>query len=274
MSNDFWMAAAVGGSIAIAAVLGVFRPRRIIGRERLGPEESPRLLSIALLLGMLAWFLGSTMISELRSWNLRRHHEPADAQLSGAETVVYSGLMEGAVLAAMVLGTAALRPKWIEKMGLEPRRLPGGIAVGVVAIGLALPSILLLNGAVEWTLEHFNKEHGPHPLLELLKENPPPWLTAADTICAGFVAPVAEEFFFRGLLLTLLRSVFRQSWPAILLSAAAFALVHPSWSWVQIFFLGVCLGYVYERSGNLWMSITMHSTFNLLSIWLFTHFGG
>jgi len=59
----------------------------------------------------------------------------------------------------------------------------------------------------------------------------------------------------------------------MMLAAGLFAAVHAWYTWPQIFFLGVCLGYVYERTGNLWATITMHAMFNLTSIYLFVHYG-
>jgi membrane protease YdiL (CAAX protease family) len=228
---------------------------------------------MTLLLGLLAWLLSSSAILSLHQYLLHRQNKPATTVLSPVETVLFNALIEAVVLAAMVIASALLRRHWTQSMGLNLGRLPLGILGGVFALAIALPPILLLNAVVEGALEHFGEQHGPHPLLEVLKQNPPPWLSAADAVCTGLIAPIAEEFFFRGLLLTLVRSLFRESWPAILFSSAAFALVHPAWSWPQIFFLGLCLGYVYERTGNLWMTIAMHATFNLTSLWLFTRFG-
>jgi membrane protease YdiL (CAAX protease family) len=47
-----------------------------------------------------------------------------------------------------------------------------------------------------------------------------------------------------------------------LLTAALFAGVHPLWTVPPIFCLAVCLGFAYERTGNLWVPVVMHSTFN------------
>jgi membrane protease YdiL (CAAX protease family) len=52
------------------------------------------------------------------------------------------------------------------------------------------------------------------------------------------------------------------SWLAILLTSVVFALVHPLWTAPLIFALSICLGYAYERTNNLWVSITMHAIFN------------
>jgi membrane protease YdiL (CAAX protease family) len=53
-------------------------------------------------------------------------------------------------------------------------------------------------------------------------------------------------------------------WLAILITSLAFALLHPAWSWPAIFVLAIGLGYLYERTGNLWAPITVHLLFNSL----------
>lgn len=61
------------------------------------------------------------------------------------------------------------------------------------------------------------------------------------------------------------------TWLAIIITSAIFALVHPAWSRPIIFVLAVGLGYAYERTGNLWVSITMHAVFNSVSTVLFLY---
>lgn len=59
------------------------------------------------------------------------------------------------------------------------------------------------------------------------------------------------------------------SWVAIVITSILFALVHPLWTAPLIFALSLCLGYAYERTNNLWVSITMHALFNGVSTALF-----
>ena len=73
------------------------------------------------------------------------------------------------------------------------------------------------------------------------------------------------------------RSIAWQTWAAILLTSGLFALVHPMWTWPSIFFLALGLGYTYERTGNLWASMTVHCAFNSVSTFLYLfslRFGG
>ncbi|MDB5305793.1 MAG: amino terminal protease family [Phycisphaerales bacterium] len=60
-----------------------------------------------------------------------------------------------------------------------------------------------------------------------------------------------------------------QTWGAIVIASAIFAMVHPMWMWPPIFFLAVGLGYAYERTGNLWTSMTIHCLFNGASTFLY-----
>jgi membrane protease YdiL (CAAX protease family) len=61
-------------------------------------------------------------------------------------------------------------------------------------------------------------------------------------------------------------------WLAIGITSFIFAIVHPIWMAPLIFVLAVCLGYAYERTGNLWTSITMHAIFNISSTVIFLKF--
>ena len=62
-------------------------------------------------------------------------------------------------------------------------------------------------------------------------------------------------------------------WLGILITSALFAAVHAGWMAPPIFLLSVCIGYAYERTGNLWMAIIMHAAFNITSTLIFLRFG-
>jgi membrane protease YdiL (CAAX protease family) len=271
MSNYDWLPITGGAALAGAIMIVASRPRKILGPPRLTPGESPSdILRIAgFALG--TWALCILGVGLLHQTRLKHQGLPPSTGLSQEETVVYGGASELIPLAVMLAATIFTRPDGIRQTGVAIRRVPIGVIGGILGIAIVLPLIIYVDGFTEWALEHWKQPHPAHELLEILKSNPPAWLRAADVISAGLVAPLAEEMFFRGILQTLFRNLFNNSWLAIVLSAAAFALVHHWWTWPQIFFLGFCLGYAYERTGNLWVTITMHAMFNLTSIWLFTH---
>ncbi|MES2742839.1 MAG: CPBP family intramembrane glutamic endopeptidase [Pseudomonadota bacterium] len=86
------------------------------------------------------------------------------------------------------------------------------------------------------------------------------WLLFGLSVVA---APLVEEFLFRGLLLGGLRRSMGAA-PAILLSAAVFAIVHPGHALPPVFILGVAAGYAYERYRILLAPMLVHASFNAL----------
>lgn len=86
------------------------------------------------------------------------------------------------------------------------------------------------------------------------------------------MAPLIEEFLFRGILQTYLKKRVGAI-SAILLSAFTFSLFHFSPGQgmgnisliTALFILGCFLGFLYERQKSLWASIGLHMTFNAIS---------
>ena len=92
-------------------------------------------------------------------------------------------------------------------------------------------------------------------------------------LAVAVLAPVIEEIIYRGMLLPWLGR-FMGKWPSILVSAAAFALVHPLLDWDAraavpgLFFIGVVLAWAALHRGDLSLSIALHSGVNLLAAFL------
>ena len=83
-------------------------------------------------------------------------------------------------------------------------------------------------------------------------------------------APVAEELFFRGLLLG--RFGAHQYWKSgIALSAVVFALLHADTAHiVELFGVGLVLGWLYGRTRSIWPGVLLHTLNNtavFASIW-------
>ncbi len=85
-------------------------------------------------------------------------------------------------------------------------------------------------------------------------------------ILAVIIAPLTEEFFFRGILYRTLKSLI-DSGPAILLTSLAFALAHQNLlAFGPLFALSIFLIISYEKSGHLAVPILYHAFFNLLMV--------
>ncbi len=78
---------------------------------------------------------------------------------------------------------------------------------------------------------------------------------------ACVAAPLFEEFIFRGLIFGGLRRSLPLL-PALLASAALFAVVHPPLSMLPVFVLGLCTAWAYDRSKALLAPVVAHAVYN------------
>lgn len=87
------------------------------------------------------------------------------------------------------------------------------------------------------------------------------------------VAPMFEEFLFRGFIMGELKKVMRP-WAAILLQAVIFGASH-GFLYQSIFaaFMGLFLGIVYHRTKNIFSTALCHSVFNYTSAFMIKGIG-
>ena len=82
-------------------------------------------------------------------------------------------------------------------------------------------------------------------------------------ITVVILAPLGEEILFRGFLQKLLEESWQDITRAVLITSLFFAFIHMNPVWViQIYFLGVVLGYLAWRTGSILTSLILHSLNN------------
>ncbi len=91
------------------------------------------------------------------------------------------------------------------------------------------------------------------------------WLPA---LLAGaiIVAPAGEEIIFRGFLFRGWARSNRSAWPAIVAISVLWAALHVQYDWagvLQIFIIGLFLGWMRWRSGSTLLTFLLHALFNL-----------
>jgi hypothetical protein len=95
-------------------------------------------------------------------------------------------------------------------------------------------------------------------------------------IAFGFAAPVTEELMVRGFLYRGWSESVLRPVGAIILSSLAWTAMHAQYYdpflFVEVFSIGLLLGYMRYRSGSTWLTILMHCLNNLAataqSFWL------
>lgn len=156
----------------------------------------------------------------------------------------------------MVPGWLILRRMDMER---EPRQRMRALTLAAV---VSVAVVALLAGSLAGTVVNF--------LITLVtgKEQTNPVETIANgvplgvlTLCTVILAPVAEELFFRRVLIDRLRRY--GDIPAILCSAVIFGLAHGNFSqFFYAFLLGLIFGGMYCATGRLRYSIGLHMAIN------------
>ena len=143
-----------------------------------------------------------------------------------------------------------------------------------LAVGLSVVAIVmcpLIRAATVSGIVFFvpGYELQPHPTIVALHDPSQPMVVkVAFWAGAVLIAPVAEEFFFRGLLQTFLVTLFRSRWAAIVVASILFALVHYGQPSVipALTVLGILMGFAYEKTGSLIWPVAIHAAFNLKTL--------
>ncbi len=247
---------------------GAFRPRTILGPVRTGPREPIGPFLAILLGGFLGLGLASVAAARSRSIGFTSFIGPS----CGAAVMLFLG--------------RAVRPGWFLRLGLGRERLGGAIKGALPAFLVVFPIVILMGFAVAAIIELLGlPSPSPHPLLEELARRRG-WSERAWLILSAIVAaPLYEELFFRGVLQTLIIRVIApvrvglepvppptpaMRWAGVYIAAILFASVHLSLAFFPpLFVLAMALGYIYERTGNLWLCILLHGLFNAAQTLIF-----
>jgi uncharacterized protein len=105
------------------------------------------------------------------------------------------------------------------------------------------------------------------------------WLPAL-LAAAILVAPAGEEIMFRGFLFRGWARSDRGAWAAIVVISLLWAALHIQYDWagvLQIFVIGLFLGWMRWRSGSIVLTFVLHALFNLegsletaVQVWFFS----
>jgi uncharacterized protein len=124
---------------------------------------------------------------------------------------------------------------------------------------VAIPVVLIVSLVNQWI---WRGQGGSNDILPIALSGQDPVALICFYVTAAVMAPLFEEFLFRGFLLSSLTRYLPVN-GAVVLSGAIFALVHLKLSEVlPLMTLGIILGVVYTRSRNLLAPMLLHCLWN------------
>ena len=137
---------------------------------------------------------------------------------------------------------------------------------GLAGYVTILPALVLLFFLVSIVCDRIGYKPPPHPLVSVFLKEERLSLILYSIILSAIIGPVVEEVFFRGFAYSAIKKRVGIRW-AILISSAIFALVHMNlFSFLPVMWLGIAMAYLFEKTGSLIPSITLHVIHNSILI--------
>jgi len=156
----------------------------------------------------------------------------------------------------------------MKDLGLTAKNLLRNISYGFLGYLSVQPRHFATLIGTALALDILGRRPAPQPVFRIfLAEEKAPML-AYLSVFVAVAGPVMEEIFFRGFIYPAVRKA-AGAWRAILISALLFSVLHAHLAGLlPIFILGAFLAYLYEKTGSLVPSITVHITHNLIMVFL------
>jgi hypothetical protein len=152
--------------------------------------------------------------------------------------------------------------------GLRDPQRRSALAQGAVLACLLLPVLLTMQAASAWVMTRAGLHSEQETAVQLLEGQQSIGMRLYLGVFAVFLAPVAEEFIFRGMLFPFLKQL-GQPWLAWLGVSVLFALIHHSLiAFMPLVLLALAFTWLYERTDNLLAPIMAHACFNGLNLGL------
>ncbi len=267
------------GVLAILAVAVVMRVEWFRASPRVGPAWQLR--AEPSVFGFGAAFLASAVGAQLLTMAFRLNDESPPLMQKSLQGIGAHGAQLAVV--AFILLARRFRPRGastaVTRGGVHqhPRAVLESVMMAVAAALLLWPVIQAVGGSIG-AIERWFGTSTPavgHQTIEILLKagahDPWWWLTIASAVV---LAPLAEEFVYRGLLQQGLKAIGLGTGTAIVITSFLFAIVH--WAALTdgsrlvglttLFILAVGWGMLYERTGRMAAPVLAHAIFNATNV--------
>jgi membrane protease YdiL (CAAX protease family) len=237
-------------------------------------DELARLLPVAIFWSVFAYFLARYLLVQLVGLHIQIAGDSARAFWAFFIDPEHPARMVTVGYAELLIGLLCF--EHLRRRGVEDCVLQAG-RFGMLSIYLAAFATLVVPEIVFRSVIMFLDLIGREVPRLTTDENAgyfPPNQLLGLFISAVIIAPVVEEFLFRGFLMTSMEARGWPSWLIVILSSAAFTILHIGYTGfglMFIFMLGCMFGALRLWSGGLILPMAAHAAFNMKTF-LFSYF--
>lgn len=230
------------------------------------PQQPPRWGTREVIQAFLFFFVAEVLIfstEQLAALFFSLKSAGKDAML------ITNSLLRDICVAAFVIAVAKVRYRHpLSDLGLTARGLLRNVYRGLVAYAAIVPLLVIVMAGLAALMARVGYEPPPQTVVQIFLDHSREDHLFALTFFVALLGPIIEEIFFRGFAYRALR--FRWGAPkAAFITAVFFAVLHMNAvAFLPIFLLGLYLAYLYERTGSLVPSMTVHAVHNLAMVLL------
>jgi len=171
---------------------------------------------------------------------------------------------QGSVVILIMLLLVKYRLRWKNAFGglHDPTQT---IALPILISSLILCPLMALHIISQDFVSYFGGTLTPQQAVQMVSAAENPAEIALQAFSVVFMAPIAEELLFRGVVYNSIKQIGYQR-TAIAVSAILFAIVHSSWALMLPFIvLALTLVWLYEKTGSLFAPMVLHASFNAIN---------
>jgi membrane protease YdiL (CAAX protease family) len=182
--------------------------------------------------------------------------------------ILNSSILDALAVIFIIYFTVIQYKEPLAALGISARNFLKNVFYGVVGYIALIPVLILILVIIASLINVTKYVPERQPVVELfLKEKGVAFLTYSS-LFAAIIGPIIEELFFRGFMYGALKKYVGIFW-AMVVTASLFAALHAHIvGFFPIMALGMLLAYLYEKTGTLVSSITVHMIHNLSMVFL------
>lgn len=182
--------------------------------------------------------------------------------------IINSTLLDILVIVLILHFVLGERRQALRDLGLSFQNFGRNVVYGIMGYVATIPVLVLIVIATFIVITVIKYTPAKQPVVDLfLKEKGAAFLTYAGIFAAVF-GPIVEELFFRGFLYSALKKRAGVFW-SMAITAALFSALHTHpVGFLPIMVLGMLLAYLYEKTGSLVSSVTVHVMHNAAMVFL------
>ncbi|MFA6078872.1 MAG: type II CAAX endopeptidase family protein [Candidatus Omnitrophota bacterium] len=180
--------------------------------------------------------------------------------------VVNSSILDTLAIVFILYFTVGRYKEKAEALGISIKNFFKNVFYGMVGYVAAVPALVLVLIVTALIIQVTKYVPEKQPIVELfMKEDNAPFLIYTS-IFTMIIGPILEELFFRGFMYNAFKKAIGVFW-AMLFTSAVFAALHSNMAgFFPILVLGLLLAYLYEKTGTIISSVTVHIMHNLTMV--------